>query len=154
MFFHACVEMCFYSHNLKTWVSICTLSWNENFYYEYYTICGYLNFTGIDVISKNMYLLRMSSYFHIVLITCFRWAKIYQKGWRKRLCCFYSCFLMSLFSLMPGHVSPKLESFSFRAIENLVSEIYKDTVHLVLYLRHFQLILLFPFSRSLTKKRT
>lgn len=45
------------------------------------------------------------------------------------------------------------KSFSFRATENLGREIYKDTVHLVLYLRHFQPILLFPFSRSLTQKR-
>lgn len=112
MFFHAYVEMGFYSHNLKTWVSIRTLCWNENFDYGNYNIGGYLNFTDIHVISKNMYLLGMSSYFHTVVIACFRWAEIYQKGLRKRSCCFYSRCLMSLFSLMPGHVSPKLERAS------------------------------------------
>lgn len=104
--------MGFYSHNLKTWVSVCTLCWNENFACGKYHIGGYLNFTGIHVISKKMYLLGMSSYFCTVVITCFRWVEIYQKGLRKRSCCFYSCCLMSLFSLTPGHATTKLERTS------------------------------------------
>lgn len=105
MFFHECMEKIFYSHNLKIWVSICTSHWNQNFEYGNYNIGGHLNFTGIHVINKNLYLLEMSLHFCTVVIMCSICVEIYQKGSRKRSCCFYSCCLMSLCSQIPGHVS-------------------------------------------------
>lgn len=130
--------MGFYSHNLKTWVSVCTLCWNENFVYGNYHIGGYLNFTGIHVISKKNVPLRNV----FIFLHCSH--NLLQMGWdlseriKEKIMLFLQLLpYVSVFSDAWPCNHQTRKNFSCRAIENLGSEIYKGTVHLVLYLRHF-----------------